>query len=264
MSEKEFTHLHVFLIEPSKTQQQIISQYLQEFGIEDITCYLSGNEMLEALEQSSPDLLISAMHLPDMTGVELLHALREHENSYDMAYLLISSETSFRYLEPVRQAGAIGILPKPFTLEELDIALSATLDYLNPRKIELKHLDIEDVCALVVDDSPLALKYISRILRDMGIELITTANDGDEAFSLIKHRYFDLVVTDLNMPHMDGIELATHIRTLPKQQSTPILMVTSEQNQNRLAAIDKSGVSAVVDKPFEPGAIKRMVINLVN
>ncbi len=264
MNEKEFTDLQVFLVEPSTTQQHILCQYLQEFGINSVTCFSQGHATLDALKSTPPDLMISAMYLPDMTGVELVHALREIDESYDMAFLLVSSETNFRYLEPIRQSGAIGILPKPFNLKELDIALTATLDYLNPHKIQLNHFDIEDVQALVVDDSPLSIKYISRILQDLGIELITTANDGYQASELLQNHHFDLIITDLNMPNMDGIQLTTHIRSLPQQKSTPVLMVTSEQNQNRLAAVEKAGVSAVVDKPFEPGAIKRMVINLIN
>lgn len=264
MSNKEFTDLQVFLAEPSSTQQNIIKQYLLEFGIGDVFSFVTGNNLLDELTVSQPDLIISSMYLTDMTGVELLHAIRANENSYDMAYLLISSETNFRYLEPIRQAGAIAILPKPFDLKELDTALSSTLDYLNPKKLTLNHLDAEDIQALIVDDSPLSIKYITRILLDLGIELITTANDGLHASELLQQNYYDLVITDLNMPVMDGIELTTRIRSHPRQKNTPILMVTSEQSQNRLAAIEKAGVSAIVDKPFQPAAIRNMIVNLVN
>jgi two-component system chemotaxis response regulator CheY len=60
---------------------------------------------------------------------------------------------------------------------------------------------------------------------------------------------------------MDGLELVNAIRTT---STVPILMVTSEQNQNRLASIEKSGVSAVLDKPFEPISIKRLILQLLN
>jgi two-component system chemotaxis response regulator CheY len=78
----------------------------------------------------------------------LLYTLREDEE-YDKAFMLISSETNLSSLEPIRQAGAIAILPKPFTAEELQIALSATVDYLNPEKAILNHFDIEDIASYV-------------------------------------------------------------------------------------------------------------------
>ncbi len=98
------------------------------------------------------------MYLVDMTGVDLVHKIRENSDSCNMAFLLISSETKINYLEPIRQAGAIAILPKPFTSQDLGRALSATLDYLNPHQIELKHLDTEGISVLVVDDRQISLK----------------------------------------------------------------------------------------------------------
>ncbi len=264
MVSRELTELKVYLVEPSNTQQQIIKHCLIEFGIADISTISSGTETLAALRQHQPDLIISAMYLPDMTGVELVHAIRQENSSYEMAFLLISSETNIRYLEPIRQAGAIGILPKPFTLDELDTALSATLDYLNPQKIELTHFDIEDLKVLLVDDSQLSQNFLTRILNDIGIDLITTASDGIQAIDILSQQYFDLIITDLNMPEVDGLQLTQHIRTRPGQHSTPILMVTSEQNQNRLAAVEKAGVSAILDKPFEPSGIRQLIIQLLS
>ena len=264
MNEKEFTDLQVLLVEPSSTQQLIIKQFLLDLGISDISCLNSGEQLLEFLQHSTPDLIISSMYLPDMTGIDLVHHIRKNSESYDMAFLLISSETNINYLEPIRQAGAIAILPKPFTSHELDTALSATLDYLNPQRVELNHLDTEDITVLVVDDSPTSLKYITKILNDMGIDQVTKASDGKQAFDLINAHYFDLIITDFNMPEMDGLQLTTSIRSESDQKTIPVLMVTSEQNENRLAAVKQAGVSAILDKPFEPASIRNLIIQLLN
>jgi two-component system chemotaxis response regulator CheY len=173
--------------------------------------------------------------------------------------MLISSETRFRYLDPIRQAGAIAILPKPFSQEELQIALNATLDHLDPESLYLEHYDPENVEVLIVDDSPLARKHILRVLTSMGLERFTEAKDGIEAMELIADTFFDLIVTDYNMPRMSGKELVEHIRSGSSQASVPILMVTSEQNENRLAAVQQAGISAICDKPFEPESVRRLV-----
>ncbi|CAD6881790.1 Chemotaxis regulator - transmits chemoreceptor signals to flagellar motor components CheY [Methylomonas albis] len=264
MTDIQIASLQVFLVEPSHTQQQIISHYLHDCGINDITCLNSGKDLFEHLQHTRPDLIISAMYLPDMTGVELVHALRNDDASYEMAFLLISSETNIKYLEPIRQAGAIAILPKPFTLQALETALHSTMEYVRPEKLNLTHLDIEDLRVLLVDDSEFSLKYLTKVFENIGIYQIVTAHDGNQGLQIFNQQYFDLVVTDYNMPKMDGLELVDHIRNHPERGSVPILMVTSEQNLSRLAAIEKSEVSAILDKPFEATSIKRLLINLLN
>lgn len=264
MNNKEFIDLQVFLVEPSNTQRHIIKHFLSDIGISNITFVTSGKETLELLKYSYPDLIMSSMYLPDMTGADLVRHIRADSDSYDMAFLLISSETNINYLEPIRQAGAIAILPKPFTSKDLDIALSSTLDYLNPTQLQLDHLDIDDISVLVVDDSSTSLKYITKILNDIGIDQITQATNGKQAFELINKHFFDLIITDFNMPEMDGLQLTTSIRSGDSQKSIPILMLTSEQNENRLAAVKNAGVSAILDKPFEPASIRNLIAQLLN
>lgn len=264
MNVNKLSDLDVFLVEPSHTQQLIITQYLKVCGIESVTCVTSGGEMLAHFKKAKPDLVISSMYLPDMTGAELIHRLRDDVRSYDMAFLLISSETHIKYLEPIRQAGAIAILPKPFSQRELETALAASLDYLNPQQIDIEHFDIEDLRVLLVDDSEFSRNFIRKVLNNIGIEHISCAANGKEALQLYQQYYFDLVITDFHMPEMDGIELAKAIRGDDQRICTvPILMVTSEQNRNRLAAFEKAGISAVLDKPFEPELIKRLIIKLL-
>ncbi len=264
MTDHQLASLQVFLVEPSHTQQHIISQYLHDCSITDITCINSGAELFELLQNASPDLIISSMYLPDMTGVELVHALRSNEASYEMAFILISSETNIKYLEPIRQAGTIAILPKPFSTQALRTVLHSTLEYVRPEKLSLDHLDIEDLRVLLVDDSEFSLKYLTKVFQNIGVDQIVTAHDGKQGLQLFNQQYFDLVVTDFNMPEMDGLQLVDHIRNNPERGSVPILMVTSEQNESRLAAIEQSEVSAILDKPFEATSIKRLLLNLLN
>jgi two-component system chemotaxis response regulator CheY len=178
--------------------------------------------------------------------------------------MLISSETRFRYLDPIRQAGVVGILPKPFSAAALRTALAATLDMLVDTAYEIDDLDGDALQVLVVDDSPLSRKHISRVLQSLGIRRIDHAEDGLRALEMIGQNYYDFIVTDYNMPRMDGKELIDHIRTTSTQSSLPVLMVTSESNQNRLAAVQQSGVSAICDKPFEPAMVRQLVRKIIS
>ena len=156
--------------------------------------------------------------------------------------MLISSETRFRYLDPIRQAGVVGILPKPFSAAELTALSATTIDMLDDTVHEIADLDADALQVLVVDDSALSRKHITRVLQSLGIRRIDHAEDGLRALEMIEQNYYDFIVTDYNMPRMDGKELIDHIRTESTQSSLPVLMVTSESNQNRLAAVQQAGV----------------------
>ena len=132
---------------------------------------------LERLRQGDIQLVVSAMYLPDMTAIELLHRLRESSQHADTPFMLVSSETRFQYLDPIRQARVAGILPKPFSDQKLRTALAATLDMLSHTLID-HDLEQQALRVLVVDDSPMARKHISRVLKSLGIERIDLAVDG--------------------------------------------------------------------------------------
>jgi two-component system chemotaxis response regulator CheY len=251
--------LSVTLVEPSQTQRKLIAKQLTELGISHIEFFSNGSDALQALPRSKPDLVISSLYLPDMNGTDLVFEMRNDEELLQSAFMLISSETSLYYLDPIRQAGAVAILPKPFTHDDLVLAMQATLDYVETPNLELHDIDTESLRILLVDDSSMSRKHLRRLLEAMDIEHITEADNGAEAASMIDQHYYDMVISDYNMPEMDGQELVDYIRTQSGQPGLPVLMVTSESNENRLAAVQKSGVSAICDKPFTTESIQSLL-----
>jgi two-component system chemotaxis response regulator CheY len=259
MKATNLEQLVVVLVEPSSTQRHIIREYLTISAIDQLDCVDSGREALQTMEARKPDLVISAMHLPDMTGVELIETMRAKESLRDIAFILISSETNIYYLDPVRQAGVVAILPKPFEYEQLKKALATTLDFIEPEQLELQKYDPKELSVLVVDDSRFARQHILKTLSNIGVTKITQAENGKAAMPLLDENTYDLILTDYNMPEMDGKELIGFIRGMTKYATTPVLMVTSETDMGRLAAVDQIGVSAIVDKPFESALIKNLI-----
>ncbi len=258
-----FSDLSVALVEPSITQQHIIVNHLQTLGVVNTTCYGDSASALAGINESVPDLMISAMHLPDGTGTELAQALRQDPRTVDLLFMLISSETAYRYLEPLKQAGVVAILPKPFYAGDLRKALSATLDYLLPEENQINLEAVEEMKVLVIDDSLTARHQIRRVLNNMGIVQVTEAVNGREGIERIKQQFFDLIVTDYNMPEVDGQQLTRYVREQSTQRSVPVLMVTSLLDETRLAQVHQAGVSAICDKPFEPTVIKNLVRKLL-
>jgi two-component system chemotaxis response regulator CheY len=259
----DISELTIAVIEPSAMQGKLIESELKKLGISKVIYQDCGQAALASMHNDTPDLVISAMYLPDMTGAELVKAMREDSILEDVPFMLISSESKFSMLDPIRQAGVVAILPKPFDPGDLREALYSTVEFISPDENALADIALDNLKTLVVDDSPLARKHISRVLGNLGIRDIATAENGMQALKLIESTFFDLVVTDYNMPEMDGENLTRFIREHSTQRSIPILMVTSEGDQSRLSAVQQAGVSGICDKPFDTLSVKKMIRQLL-
>ncbi len=266
MQSLNIADLTILLVEPSNMQLKVIIKHLQEEGVKHIDGVGSASAALELITSNSPDLVISSLYLPDMSALDLVNQLKLDDEHKNIPFMLISSETRFEVLDSFKQSGVVAILPKPFDHADLKRALRATLDYIDPQSIEFENYDIDSVRTLVVDDSRMARKHIIRVLNNLGINTIIQAENGKEALELFAEHEeaFDLIVTDCNMPEMDGEQLVEHIRRDLQNSFIPILMVTSEQNEARLSNIQKAGVSAICDKPFEPQTVKEMLFRVMD
>lgn len=256
--------LYLLLVEPSAVQAKIIASHLNNLGVARVDVAAGGKAALAEMAANPPDLVLSSMYLPDMTGTDLVLAIRNDPALGNVPFILISSESRPQLLDPVRQSGVCAILPKPFSTDKLEAALHTTLDWLNADdSLEQAGMALDELRVLVVDDSQIARKFIRRVLENLGVTQFLEAGDGVEAAAVMEDSIVDLVVTDYNMPEMDGKALIEHIRDKSWQKSVPVLMVTSETDQGRLAAVHNLGVVGVCDKPFEPAMVKGLLRQLL-
>lgn len=107
---------------------------------------------------------------------------------------------------------------------------------------------------LIVDDSVSMRQMVSYTLRSGGHEVVEAEN-GAEGLAKAKAAAFDLVITDLNMPVMDGIAMIKEIRQIPAMRTRPILMLTTESNQGKKEAGKAAGATGWIVKPFEPNKL---------
>ena len=104
---------------------------------------------------------------------------------------------------------------------------------------------------LAVDDSPSMREMVSLALRAAGFD-VTPAVNGASALALAQQSTFDLVLSDVNMPEMDGIALISALRAEPRYKHTPILMLTTEASPERKAEGKRAGATGWIVKPFDP------------
>lgn len=117
--------------------------------------------------------------------------------------------------------------------------------------------------ALAADDSRSMLALHRAILTDLGFEPLTAAN-GQEAYDIIESgEVVEVVVTDMNMPVMDGMELVERLRATEGCENVPVIMVTTESEASQRNLAEKSGVTAFITKPFQPEALKAKILEVL-
>lgn len=104
---------------------------------------------------------------------------------------------------------------------------------------------------LIVDDSASMRNMVSATLQSAG-HSVQDAGDGQQALSHAKSGQYDAVITDLNMPVMNGIELVKNLRTLPNYKYTPILLLTTESSSDKKSEGKQAGATGWLVKPFNP------------
>ena len=107
---------------------------------------------------------------------------------------------------------------------------------------------------LIVDDSSSMRKIIWKILQLLGFELgeCLEASNGQEALDILEGKWIDLILADVNMPVMDGVEFIRSLRAKNICRDTPVAIITTEANEDRLNQLMALGASGYIRKPFRP------------
>jgi two-component system, chemotaxis family, chemotaxis protein CheY len=109
---------------------------------------------------------------------------------------------------------------------------------------------------LIVDDFSTMRRIVKNLLRDLGFNNTQEADDGLTALPMLQNGDFDFVVTDWNMPGMQGIDLLKAIRADEKLKHLPVLLVTAEAKKEQIVEAAQAGVNGYVVKPFTAGTLK--------
>lgn len=108
---------------------------------------------------------------------------------------------------------------------------------------------------LVVDDFSTMRRIVRNLLKELGFTNVDEAEDGAIALQKLQNGGFEFVVTDWNMPNMDGLTLLQSIRATPNLKHLPVLMITAEAKKENIIAAAQSGASGYIVKPFTAGTL---------
>jgi two-component system chemotaxis response regulator CheY len=112
---------------------------------------------------------------------------------------------------------------------------------------------------LVVDDFSTMRRIIKNLLRDLGFNNAAEADDGTTALPMLQSGQFDFLITDWNMPGMQGIDLLQAVRADPRLRELPVLMVTAEAKREQIVLAAQAGVNGYIVKPFTAQTLKEKI-----
>jgi two-component system chemotaxis response regulator CheY len=118
---------------------------------------------------------------------------------------------------------------------------------------------------LIVDDSAAIRKILQRVLRQTDLPLgeIHEAGDGSEAVTILNEKRVGLVLSDINMPQMDGLQLLAKVKEMDHMKNVPVIMITTEGGQGRVMEAVQLGATGYVRKPFTAEQIKEKLAGIL-
>lgn len=201
-----------------------------------------GAEALEKLKTERADLVLTDVEMPRLDGYALCMALKNDPATEDVPVIICSSLGEASDLERGFDVGADDYLVKPVVPEEL---VSRLHSLLATRMLSGRER------VLVVDDSAAIRHLVSDCLRRQGF-VVSTAVDGQDGLEKAKQGRPELVLTDYDMPRMNGFELVLGLRRDPTTRDIPLVMLTARESKRDQAQMRAAGLTSYLVKPFGP------------
>ena len=252
-----FQSKKALVVDDTKSWREILEYMLEVFGL-DVLSVSSGEEALVACKSNNFDIVFVDWYMPKMNGLEVVKLLKE-QNS-DSEYVMISAYEQENLLNSVKEMGIHYFISKPIDPSVLndtlsDILLGTNKLRENLQKENLTHSLQKDITTLqsskilLVEDNVTNQEIIVGLLQNSGI-IIDIANDGVEAVKkFAKHREYELILMDLQMPNMDGYEATKIIREEDKE--IPIIALTANAMKEDVEKTKAVGMNKHLNKPIE-------------
>jgi signal transduction histidine kinase/DNA-binding response OmpR family regulator/ligand-binding sensor domain-containing protein/HPt (histidine-containing phosphotransfer) domain-containing protein len=257
--------VHILVVDDNETNRKILQRLLTHWRAEP-ACVASGDEALvamkEASERSKPyQVVLTDMNMPEMDGLTLTEQIRRLPALAATAVILLTSGARSTDRGRSVELGVTSYLPKPVRRQELLASLLAACGYRAdagpaleaasalPRRPELR--------ILMAEDNRVNQLVATGLLQKMG-HTVAIANNGKEALALLATRSFDLVLMDIQMPEMDGIEATRRIREDESRTSNhmSIIAMTAHAMKGDRERCLAAGMDGYISKPINASKLE--------
>lgn len=242
----------IILVDDKVVYRNAIKTLLQKLGDIDIIAEASnGVEFLALLDNHHPDLIFMDIEMPEMNGIEATKEALKRDP--DLVIIGLSMYENQKYVDDLINAGAKGYLLKLSDNAQIfrQILKNPKAEIFFSKEIAPNKQTSENKkqTVLIADDFENTRFVIEFTLKQAGYEVIK-AVDGQDALKHFDGKKIDLLVTDLNMPRMDGLELSFAVKKLEPYKNMPILLLTTEVSEEKKQRAKDAGITGWIQKPF--------------
>lgn len=201
-----------------------------------VVCAKSGFEGIDILKSDNIDLVLLDLYMPDMSGMDVLTKIREDESISGVKVVILTSSGMKTDVTEAIRLGALDFIKKPFFPNEFLERIKRVLQIAKKDNI------------LVVDDDKMNLAIVHKML---GIRYdVTCVSSGMDAISYLNNNVPDMILLDLHMPEMSGLEVLEKIREQDKLSDIPVVFLTADNDRKTEIDIFKAGAMDFIQKPF--------------
>ena len=122
----------------------------------------------------------------------------------------------------------------------------------------------KNMSILVVDDFPTMRRIVRSLLKELGFTNVDEAEDGQEALGKLRSGNFEFVISDWNMPNLDGLDMLKQIRADLTLKATPVLMITAEAKKENIIAAAQAGANGYIVKPFTAATLEEKLNKILD
>ncbi|EFL50496.1 response regulator receiver modulated metal dependent phosphohydrolase [Solidesulfovibrio fructosivorans JJ]] len=242
----------ILFVDAGKTLLHVVRAALTPAGFRVVAAH-NAEQALAFCRKHDFELVLTSVLLPGLSGLDLCRRIKEDNPGRYLPVIILSSSDSSLDMDTAFNCGADDYLLKAFTPEMLAAKVSEHLDLVERKR----HNKI-----LVADDN----KLIRELLRHSFIKgghCVLTAENGKSALELAKEHLPDVVVTDIEMPEMDGYTLCEKLRDEPDLRNTLVVMMSGRDRQSDILRGERLGISRYFVKPFDVEKMQLVVEQLL-
>ncbi|HLZ18412.1 MAG TPA: response regulator, partial [Smithellaceae bacterium] len=229
----------ILIVDDSAIIRKALTKQMDASGAR-ITHAEDGEQAWLAAQSGDFDLIITDVEMPNLDGFGLCQRLKSNAGTRGIPVIILSSLETDKDVEQGFNAGAAAYVAK----SEAHLHLNGTIE----RVLKQSRFS-RSRCILVVDDSPSIRKFVSKALEEAGFQVMTAEN-GKHALSRIKEITPDLIISDINMPEMDGIELCKKTHADPGLAVIPFVIMSTNSDRAVMRRLLSWGASSYLVKPF--------------
>ncbi len=259
----DLRNIRVLLVDDNPVAQKILQEMLESFSFQ-ITIADSAKGAYSLLEHSEPfDLILMDWKMPDINGID---AAKHIQNQLTLGnrpkIILITAYGREEVMLEAENAQLDGFLIKPINPSTLFDTIMSTFKQENkPRYHQPVNIFSRRLkgTVLLAEDNTINQQVARELLEGFGL-LVVIANNGHEAFRLVQETSFDLVLMDIQMPKVDGLEATQMIREIDKYSRLPIIAMTAHAMAGDKEICLNAGMNDYLSKPIDPERLLQMLI----